>query len=79
MAKGEPECRRRVGQVEAVSVWENLEFARQVSQHPCGAGADDAEPICLDIIATRVKTGGGQDRVNPFRDKDFGVCEVANV
>ena len=79
MAKGEPESRRRVVQVEAVSVWENLEFARQVSQHPCGAGADDAEPICFDIVTTRVETGCGQYRVNPFRDKDFGVCEVANV
>ena len=79
MAKGEPECCGRVGQVEAVSIWENLEFTRQVSQHPCGAGADDAEPISFDIIATRVKTGCRQDRVDPFRDKDFGVCEVANV
>ena len=79
MAKGETQRGRRVVEVEAVSVWENLKFARQISQYPCCARADYAEPVCFDVFATRVKASCIDNWVDPFRDKDFGICEVTDV
>ena len=79
MAKGETQRGRRVVEVEAVSVWENLKFARQVSEHPCCTWADHAQPICLDVFAACVEAGCIENWVDPFRDEDFGICEVTDV
>ena len=71
MAKGEPERGRRVVEVEAVSVWKHLEFARQITQHPCCARADNTEPICFDIFAACVEARGREHRIDPLGDENF--------